>query len=368
MADQARDYYEVLGVSRDADQKAIKDAFRNLALKYHPDKNKEADAEARFKEIAQAYAVLCDPKKRADYDARGLEGVAGFSQEDLLGGIDFEDIFSGLNFNWGGANPLAHFFQEASQRGHPIEVHLSVPLARIACGGEETVRLSHPVTCSACHGTGEEGGAPAPKCPACQGSGRVVRSHRQDQEHVLIQHITVCPECAGQGFRHVQVCPTCQGRGQALQEELLTVKIPVGLEEGMALRIPAKGMPSSAPGGVPGDLFVVVRSLPDARFEREGADLYRMETIAVSDAVLGTRLTVPTLDGTATVAVPPGTQPGALLRLKHKGLPPFGEGRHGDLFLRIAVEIPQHLTPEVRALYEKLRLLQSTQGRPAAPD
>lgn len=350
----------MLGVARDAGQKAIKDAFRDLALKYHPDRNKEAGAEERFKEIAEAYAILSDPKKRADYDARGFAGVAGFSREDLFGGINFEDIFGGLNFDFGGGSPFEGFFhrrRSGPARGANIEVDVFVPLERVVSGGEEEVRLTRPATCAACHGTGERGGAAPPKCENCAGTGRITRSRRDDKEHVLIQQITTCPVCQGRGSKLEHPCPQCQGRGEVEQEESLTVKIPVGVEEGLVLRIPGKGMPSPDPGGVAGDLFAVVHTRRDPRFERMGADLLRLETIPLTDAVLGATLNVPTLDGSASVTVPPGTQPDAVLRLKEKGLPAFGQGPRGDLYLRIGVRVPEHLTRQERELYEKLRAL-----------
>lgn len=362
MADQKRDYYEVLGVARDADAKAIKDAFRELALKYHPDRNKEPGAEARFKEIAEAYAILSDPEKRADFDARGFAGVAGFSREDLFDGINFEDVFGGLNFDFDGANPFQGFFHRrraGPALGANIEVDVSVPLARVASGGEEQVQLTRPTTCPACHGTGEAGGAAPPRCGACQGTGRITHNRRDDKEHILIQHITTCAACGGRGFVHGHPCTSCGGQGEVAQQDSLTVRIPVGVEEGMVLRIPGKGMPSPDAGGAAGDLYAVVRSQPDPRFERVGADLLRMETISVTEAVLGTSLTVPTLDGSASVTVPPGTQPDAVLRLKGKGLPGFGKGAHGDLYVRIGVRIPEQLSAAQRALFEQLHALEA---------
>jgi molecular chaperone DnaJ len=350
----------VLGVAKDADQKAIKEAFRNLALKYHPDRNKEAGAEERFKEIAEAYAVLSDPKKRGEYDSRGFAGVAGFSQQDLFGGIDFEDIFGGLNFDFGSGSPFEGFFhrrRSGPQRGANIEVEAFVTLERIAGGGEEKVRLARPSACPACHGTGAEGGEAPLKCKECAGSGRLTRSRREEKDHVLIQQITICPACHGRGSIIEHSCPKCGGSGEVDLEEALTVKIPQGAEEGMALRIPGKGMPGPGPGGMAGDLFVVVRSRRDPRFERAGADLLRLETIPLTDAVLGAILEVPTLEGSASVTVPPGTQPDAVLRLKGKGLPEFGSGRHGDLYLRIVVRVPEQLSREERGLYERLRML-----------
>jgi molecular chaperone DnaJ len=350
----------VLGVAKDADHKAIKDAFRNLALKYHPDRNKEAGAEERFKEIAEAYAILSDPKKRADYDARGFAGVEGFSQEDLFGGINFDDIFGGLNFDFGGGSPFEGFFhrrRKGPMRGANIEVELSIPLERVARGGEEKVRLSHPVSCQACHGTGAEGGVAPKVCEACKGTGRITRSSRKEKEHILIQQISTCPACHGRGSIIDHPCPECRGSGLVEQEEDLTVKIPKGVEEGMALRIPGKGMPSPEAGGVSGDLFVVVHTKNDPRFERAGADLLRQETIPLTDAVLGATLDIPTLDGSASVTIPPGTQPGAVLRLKEKGLPEFGSSRKGDMYLRIGVQVPERLSSKERELYERLRTM-----------
>jgi molecular chaperone DnaJ len=357
-----RDYYEVLGVAKDANQKTIKDAFRTLAMKYHPDRNKEPGAEERFKEIAEAYAILSDPKKRKEYDTRGFAGVEGFSREDLFGGIDFEDIFGGLNFDFGAGSPFEGFFhrrRSGPARGANIEVDLTIPLERVASGGEEKVRLNRPSTCPACRGTGAEGGAAPKACDACKGTGRITRSSRKEKgkEHILIQQITTCPACHGRGTIIEHPCPECRGSGEIEKEEDLTVKIPVGVEEGMALRIPGKGMPSPEAGGVTGDLFVVVRSKIDPRFERSGADLLREETIPLTDAVLGTTLKVPTLDGSATVTIPPGTQPDEVLRLKGKGLPEFGGGRHGEMYLRIAVHVPEKLSSEERKLYEQLREL-----------
>jgi len=356
-----RDYYEVLGVPKNADGKAIKDAFRKLALQYHPDRNKAPGAEERFKEIAEAYAVLSDPKKRAEYDTRGFEGVAGFSREDLFGGIDFEDLFGGLNFDFGsGGGLFNHFFhrrQAGPARGSNIEVGLAIPLERVVSGGEEKVHLPYHTVCSACHGSGAAAGTQPRVCSACNGSGHQTTSHREtrDKSNVLIQQISVCPACGGQGSFIDKPCPECGGQGKTTHDEVLSVTIPVGVEEGMALRIPGRGLPSREPKGQPGDLFVVVRTAPDSRFERDGADLWHSETIAVADAVLGMKLKVPTLDHSAEVTIPPGTQPDAVLRVRGKGLPAFGGGQHGDLYLRIRVHVPEHLSSEERNLYLKLR-------------
>ena len=354
----------MLGVARDADAKAIKDAFRTLALKYHPDRNKEPGAEERFKQIAEAYAVLSDPKKRAEYDAHGFAGVAGFSPEDLFGGINFEDIFGGAGFDFDfGGGLFEHFFhrrRHGPSRGANVEVDLNIPLQRVVSGGSEPVRFTRPVACPECHGSGAMAGTQPHACSACGGSGRQVRTRREqkNKNQITVQQITACPECRGQGQVIDRPCPRCGGRGEIEQDETLTVTIPKGVEEGMALRIPGHGLPSPEPGGQPGDLFVVVRSIPDQRFERVGADLWRTETLSIADAVLGINLEVPTLDGHASVTVPPGTQPDSVLRLRGKGLPEFGGGK-GDLYVRIQLQVPQHLSSQEKALYQQLRALAS---------
>ena len=355
----------MLGVPKSADQKAIKDAFRKLALQYHPDRNKEPGAEERFKEIAEAYAVLSDPKKRGEYDARGFEGVAGFSREDLFSGINFDDLFGGLNFDFGlGGGLFDHFFhrrQAGPVRGSNIEVELTIPLERVVSGGEEKVHFPRQTACAACHGSGAAAGTQPRTCSVCNGTGRQTTRRREtrDKSNVIIQQISVCPACLGRGSVIDKPCPACGGQGTAMNDEILSVTIPVGVEEGMALRIPGRGMPSMEQGGQPGDLFVVVRSAADPRFERDGADLWRSESISVVDAVLGTELKVPTLDHPAEVTIPPGTQHDTVLRIRGKGLPEFGGRKHGDFYLRIRVQVPERLSAEERELYQRLRNLGS---------
>jgi molecular chaperone DnaJ len=360
----------VLGVARDATEKQIKDAFRTLALKFHPDRNKEPGAEEKFKEIAAAYAVLSDPNKRRQYDTRGFEGVAGFSEEDLFRHVDFGDLFGGLNFDFGpsgfGGGLFDRFFgrrRAGPPRGANIEVELRVPLERVATGGEEKVRYTRPVECEACRGSGAKAGTQPRRCEACQGTGRkTARSQRRKGEgEVIVQSISMCPVCRGRGEIIDQPCPKCHGVGQMQREESLTVNVPVGVEEGMALRVSGHGMPAEEKGGVPGDLFVVVHSAPDSRFERAGTDLWREEILTIPEAVLGTRRKVPTLDGQVEVTVPSGAQPDSVLRLAGKGLPEFGGRGRGDLLLRLRVEVPQRVNAKERELYESLRELGGSQ-------
>ena len=356
-----RDYYVVLGVARDADKKAIKDAFRSLALKFHPDRNKEPGAEDRFKEIAEAYAVLSDPRKRAEYDMRGHAGVAGFTTEDLFGNINFEDIFGGMGLGLGGGL-FERFFghRTGPRRGRDVEVVARIPLARVVTGGNETVRISRASECSACGSTGAKDGTARHACSTCGGTGQHVR--QEVKKGVSLKQIFTCPDCAGRGFFTDEVCPDCEGTGEVIREEKLKVLVPVGVEEGMALRVPGHGMPSSETGGTPGDLFVIVRTKPDPRFERRGANLWRTERIELPDAVLGTKLKLPSLDGDIDLEVPPGTQPDSILRLRSKGLPGFGDGARGDYLIRIDIHIPEELSAEERRLYRRLRDLSPETG------
>lgn len=363
MPDQPRDYYEVLGVARDADNIAIKDAFRQLALKYHPDRNKSPDAEARFKEIAEAYAILSNKKKRADYDARGFAGVSDFSTEDLFSGIDFGEIFGdmGFGFDLGGHDLFGglfrrHLHPQGPIKGGDLEVSLRIPLEKVASGGDETVRFNRPVSCSTCHGTGAKPGTEPRKCAACNGTGKQVTTRKESKEQgsISFQQITICPVCNGQGSFIDDPCETCHGRGELNQEDKLQITIPAGIEEGTALRIPGHGLPSRDPGP-PGDLYVIVHSQPDTRFERHGADLWRIETIEIPDAVLGTSIKIPTLQGQIEVKVPAGSQPDQVLRLKGKGLPVFGAPMQGDINIRLQVHIPEKLSDEEKQLYTQLR-------------
>jgi molecular chaperone DnaJ len=343
-----RDYYEVLGVPRGADAAAIKDAFRKLAMQYHPDRNKAPGAEERFKEIAEAYAVLSDPRKRADYDA-------GASPEGLFAGADLESIFRDFGF---GDTLFERFFgarARGPRRGADIEIDAPVPLERIALGGEEMVRYRRVTTCAECGGSGAKRGTQPRACAACGGSGE--KSSSRHERGVYIRHVSTCPECRGRGSLVDEPCAACRGAGELEREESIAVKIPPGAEDGLVLRVPGKGYASPDAGGPAGDLLLVVRAAPDQRFERRGADLWRMHEIAAPEAVLGAEISVPTLEGAVSVKVPPGTQPDAELRLRGKGLPRFGARGRGDLYVRLAVRLPERLGAEQRKLWEKLRAL-----------
>jgi molecular chaperone DnaJ len=365
MANAQRDYYEVLGVSRDADAKAIKEAFRKLVMKYHPDRNKSPDAEAKFKEVAEAYAVLSDPKKRADYDSHGFAGVAGFSAEDLFSGINLDDIFGEAGFGFGGGlfGDLfgRHRRPTGPARGRDLEVQLVIPLDKVNIGGEEVVHFSRPVVCSGCKGVGAAPGTEPRKCDACGGSGRQVTTRDETKEggSVRFQQIATCPVCHGQGSFIDHPCKQCGGTGRQHKDDKLKVSIPAGVEEGMALRIPGHGLPSEEAGGVSGDLYVIVSTAPDSRFVRRGADLWMTEPVEIPDAVLGTTLKIATLDGHLDVKVPAGTQADEILRLRGKGLVKFGGYGRGDINIRLSLHVPEHLSKEEKELYQQLREMQN---------
>lgn len=370
-ATEQRDYYQVLGIPRDATAKAIKEAFRRLAMRYHPDRNKAPDAESRFKEIAKAYAVLSDPKKRKQYDAQGHAGVAGFSQEDLYGGIDFADLFEGLGFDFSGlaGSPFEAFFR--GRRGHPRhgpnqEVELLVPLERVAKGGDELLRYARRERCADCGGTGAQAGTAPRQCGTCKGSGEKVEERKSDG--ISFRQVSVCPDCAGRGVVIDKPCKACAGAGTREHEASVRLHIPPGVEEGMVLRVAGHGLPSEGPDGRPGDLYVAVHTLSDPRFERRGTDLLRSETVEIPEAVLGTTLEVPTLDGPASLEVPPATQPGTLLRLPGRGLPEFRGQRHGDLLVQLRVHVPNSLSGEELQLYRRLQELGRRTARAGTRD
>lgn len=359
MPEQRRDYYEVLGVPRDADAKTIKDAFRKLALRYHPDRNHDAAAEERFKEIAEAYAVLSDAKKRADYDAHGFAGVAGMSAEDIFGGIDFSEVFGGLGFDFGGLGGGGLFdrlFRSAPRGPAPganLEVEVRVPLEMVLSGGEHRVHVGQPQACPTCHGSGAKPGTEARSCEGCRGTGQ--QRETRMQGNVKMQTISTCPRCRGRGRIIDEPCSECGGRGQVARDQTLVVQIPRGVHEGMVLRVPGKGLPAPGGGAPPGDLYVVVHTEPDPRFHRRGIDLWHEEVLAAADAVLGTRLDVPTLEGHASVEVPPGSQPDTVLRLRGKGLPEFRSGQRGDLYVALRVRLPERPSRQEKELWERLR-------------
>lgn len=306
--------------------------------------------------------MLSDPKKRKEYDNRGFAGVSGFSQEDLFGGINFDEIFEGGDFGFDlggfGGGLFGSFFgggRQRSSKGEDIRVQVVVPLQKIVTGGEEEVRISHPRVCPLCNGTGAAPGTKPRICKSCNGSGNLINT--RNEGNVSYQEIRPCLECGGRGKFIDTPCHKCGGTGMVDESETLKVNIPIGAEEGMVLRIPAHGKPSPKSDGKPGDLLVIVRTAYDARFKRAGADIWYTKTVELVDAVLGVEVEIPTLEKPIMVTIPQGTQPNAVLRISEKGLPHFGETKRGDIYLRLDVHVPDSLSQEERELYTRLRKL-----------
>ena len=365
------DYYEVLGVPRDADTKTIKDAFRQLARRYHPDISTEPDAEQRFKEIAEAYGVLSDPARRASYDAQGSAGVAGATAEDLWGGIDFTDIFGPGAPAFGGL--FERLFGPAAagpQRGQDMRLDLVISLDEVLTGGNHAVTIRRPGPCPQCAGSGSGPGAAPRRCPGCGGTGQRTVASRYGG--LLVRQVTTCPQCAGRGGVTDQPCPACAASGTAVREEAVTIRVPPGIAEGATLRLAGRGLPSPVPGNPPGDAYVSIRTRADPRFTRAGADLWHDLHIPAPDAALGVTAAVPVPGGQARVRVPPGTRPGSVLRVAGKGLPRYGGRGRGSLNLTVILDIPRQLSARQRQLYEQLRAedagIRSTAGGSPEPD
>jgi molecular chaperone DnaJ len=368
----ARDYYEVLGLRRDAPAKAIRDAFRQLVLRYHPDRNSAPDAERQFREVTEAYSVLSDPEARKAYDTHGFSGSADASADppppppppegfdDLFGKFDFGSLFDGVRPGPRRTEPKSTRDAGESTRGADVQVSLAIPLERVLTGGQETVVVRRDMVCEVCRGLG--GTASGSKaCSACRGSGQQMSA--QQSGGVAVRHISTCSACKGRGVAIDKRCRTCSSRGVVEASYAIRVDVPAGIEEGAVLRIPGRGCSSDDPRGVPGDLVVAVHVLPDPRFARQGVDLYRVQVIGVPEAVLGTTVEVPTLDGIVTAVVPPGTQPGTALRFQRRGLPRVGGGPRGDLVLELRVVVPQGPSREEAELYARLRSLAAAASR-----
>jgi molecular chaperone DnaJ len=337
-----RDYYEVLGVSRTASADEIKKAYRRLAMKHHPDRNKDDEtAEAKFKEAKQAYEVLSDADKRATYDRFGHEavsggpgGMGGYSAEgfgDIFGDV-FGDIFGGGR-------------QRGSQvfRGADLGYELRLDLEKAVSGDSATIDVPTQVTCDSCSGSGAKKGSDPVKCSTCGGAGQV----RMQQGFFSIQQ--TCPNCKGAGTTISDPCSACHGRGRVHKTKTLSVKVPAGVDNGDRIRLSGEGE-AGRNGGPPGDLYVEIRVKPHKIFTRDGANLACEVPISVATAALGGEVELPTLDGNVALKVPAGTQSGKVFRLRGKGVATVRDPRIGDLFAKVAVETPVNLTAEQRDL------------------
>jgi len=357
MAGTKRDYYEILGLSKGADDAAIKKAFRKLAKEHHPDVNPgNAEAEARFKEVNEAYEVLSDADKKAKYDQFGHAGVdpnfagagGGYDAYGGFGGMDFDlgDILGSFfnGFGGGGAG------RNAPRKGESIHLEVTVSFEEAAFGCEREVSVPTVVDCETCKGSGAAPGTTAEVCPQCRGTGSVQTARRT--AFGVMNTAGPCPKCNGTGKIIHQPCETCKGRGKVRKNQKITVKIPAGIDDGQTVSIRGKGH-AGQNGGPAGDLLVTVAVRPDPTFERVGTSVHSRISVSVVQAILGDELEVETLDGKVKYTIPEGTQSGTVFRLKGKGVPYLNADRRGDQFVTVAVEIPGGLNEAQKELLVK---------------
>lgn len=360
-----RDYYEVLGVEKNASADEIKKAYRKKAIQYHPDKNPgDKEAEEKFKEAAEAYEVLSNPDKRARYDQFGPEGVngagGGFGGGFSGQGMSMDDIFSMFGDIFGGHGGFGGFggFSGGGQssqrkfRGSDLRVKVKLSLKDIANGTTKKFKLKKYVPCSHCHGTGAEGNSGTETCPTCKGSGHILRT--QQSIFGMMQSQSVCPQCNGEGKIIKNKCKECAGEGIVYGEEVVEVKIPAGVAEGMQLSMNGKGN-AGKHNGINGDLLIQIEEEPHPELIRDENDLIYNLLLSVPTAALGGTVEIPTIDSKAKVKIEPGTQPGKVLRLRGKGLPSVNGYGTGDLLVNVSVYIPETLSKEEKNALEKMQ-------------
>lgn len=359
----AQDYYQTLGVDKSASKDDIKKAFRTLAHKYHPDK--KGGDEKKFKEISEAYSVLSDDKRRAEYDSYGrvFQGAGGQGGPDGFGGngfdfsqfggfgnagegfeINLDDLFGGFGDIFGGGA------RRGERRGRDISIDVEISFKESVFGVERRVLLTKDSTCSKCEGSGAEPGTKTKTCPTCNGKGTIVESQRSPFGTFSVSR--PCQTCHGKKVVPEKPCTQCHGAGVERKEEEVAVNIPAGLDNGQVIRM--SGMGEAISGGKTGDLYIKVHVAPDKRFRKEGYNLITELPIKVTDAILGADYTLETLEGPVTVTVPPLRTPDEILRLKGKGVPMQGS-RRGDILIRVRVEFPQKLSKEAKDLLNKLK-------------
>ncbi len=354
-----RDYYDVLDVSRNAPKEEIKKAYRKLALKYHPDRNKSPDAEEKFKEISEAYAVLSDEEKRMQYDQFGHEGIRGrYTRDDIFRGADFESIFRDIGFGLGGFNTIFETFfgrrgrrRHGPRKGADLRYDLEITLEEAASGLDKEIAVPGFDVCVNCQGSGAQPGTGPKNCPKCNGTGEIRRTRSVGYMHFT--EIQTCNECQGKGVSIKNLCKTCKGTGTVQHLHSLKLKIPQGIDDGHSLRLGGEGEPG-VQGGPKGDLYVVIHVKPHDIFERHGDDILCEAQIGFSQAALGTKINVPTLDGKAKLKIPAGTQTDTLFRLRHKGVPHLQGWGRGDQLVRIVVRTPAKLTQRQKKLLAEL--------------
>lgn len=353
-----RDFYEILGVSRNASADEIKKAYRKMAIKYHPDKNQgDKAAEEKFKEAAEAYEVLSNSEKKQRYDQFGHAGMGGGNGGFSGGGFSMEDIFSQFGDIFGGGGGGFSGFGGGGggrrvNRGSNLRVKVKLNLEEITNGVEKKIKVNKYVSCNSCHGTGAHKGSGHTKCSTCRGSGHVTRVTNTILGQM--QTSSTCPTCGGEGQTITDKCKVCFGDGIVKAEDVITIQIPAGVGDGMQLSVSGKG--NAGPrSGIAGDLIVVIEEIEHEQLKRDGVNLFYDHYISFIDAAIGTSIEVPTIEGKAKVKIEPGTQSGKVLRLKGKGIPDINGYGRGDLLININVWTPQKLSKEEHRTLEQLR-------------
>ena len=370
-----RDYYEVLGVARNASADEIKKAYRKKAVEFHPDKNPgNQAAEEKFKEAAEAYDVLSDDQKRALYDRGGhaaIDGMDGRGGGGYGGGMDFDDILRRAVFD--ADDIFSQFFggggrrggRQQGERGTNLRIKVKMTLEEIATGVEKKIKVKKQVSCSTCNGSGARDASSVSSCGTCRGSGMVGRVVQTP--FGAMQSSTTCPTCQGAGQVIKSPCNVCKGEGKVFGEETIEVKIPAGVTNDIQLSMSGKGN-AGAKGGPPGDLIISIEELEHEEFTREGQNVIYELFLNIADAALGDSVEVPTLDGKARIKIPAGTQSGKVLRLREKGLPSLQGYQRGDQLIHVNVWTPKKINDEERKLLEKLKGMPNFQPKPERED
>ncbi|MEO7922084.1 MAG: molecular chaperone DnaJ [Chitinophagaceae bacterium] len=359
-----RDFYEILGVAKTASADEIKKAYRKVAMQYHPDRNPgDKSAEEKFKEAAEAYEILSDGDKKAQYDRYGHAGVSGQGRGGYSGGagMNMEDIFSQFgdifgedlfgNIFGGGQRGRGGQHRSRGVRGSNLRVKLKLTYEEIAKGVTKNIKVKKHVSCSTCQGSGAKDKGSVQTCTTCNGNGQV----RRVQNTFLgqMQTVTTCPACNGEGTTITAKCPTCKGEGRVYGEETVSIDIPAGVQEGMQLNISGRGNAGER-GGSAGDLVILIEEEPHKELHREGLNVAYELHLSFTDAVFGTQIEVPTIDGRAKIKIPAGTQSGKIFRLKGKGFPAVNSYEKGDQLVQVNVWTPQHVSAEEKTMLEKL--------------
>ncbi|CAJ35418.1 molecular chaperone DnaJ [Methanocella arvoryzae] len=364
MAVNKRDYYEVLGVEKGASTDDIKRAYRKLALQYHPDRNKEAGAEEKFKEISEAYAVLSDDQKRSRYDQFGHAGMEGYSQSDIfnnfdifrdMGFGDYDNLFE-MFFGRGGGGSRGQ-----PNRGSDLRHDLEIEFKEAAFGCEKEVVVPRMEPCDVCNGSGAKPGTKITTCPQCNGSGQV----RQVTQSLFGQMVRVgtCGRCAGKGKTFDTPCPECRGKGRTRKVRKVLVKVPAGVDNGLQLRITGEGEPAPMPGGMPGDLYVQIRVRSHPFFQRYGEDVACLMPISFAQAAIGDEVEVETLTGKARIKIPAGTQTDTVFRLKGEGIQSLRSNRRGDMHVKVVIKTPSKLSDSQRKMYAEILAAEKEEAR-----